>query len=300
MARHLVPLFLLACLVLPGSIADTNDSANLVSAEEGYRVIVVPRHCCWRPLLRARLTIDCCFPPLLPRLFISYRCCQPVVVQPTPSLAAPQPTPATDQEDLNQPLRQPPADPDKTSDPDAPADPAELDLSPPDDSEPVTINVHLPADAILTVNGKSTDSVGSQRQIVAMPTAERSVTLQATVLRNGQRIVQLRQLRITDGDQPPVEFDLLSTGGIATTLTLRVPADARVLIQGQPTLASGQQRIFRTTQLTKGETWPNYRVEVQQQRNGRLVISRRTITLVGGGSHQLIFSESARQVAGQP
>jgi uncharacterized protein (TIGR03000 family) len=69
---------------------------------------------------------------------------------------------------------------------------------------------------------------------------------------------------------------------VKTELTLRVPADATVILAGVPTKQTGEIRHFTTTRLASGQAWQNYQIVVEMQRDGKLVREERTITLTGG------------------
>jgi len=54
--------------------------------------------------------------------------------------------------------------------------------------------------------------------------------------------------------------------GATTRLTLRVPADAKVWIEGQLTDSTGELREFGTKALADGQAWENYEVRVGRGR----------------------------------
>ena len=107
------------------------------------------------------------------------------------------------------------------------------------------------------------------------------------IMRNGQQIRQTRTLSLGPGQSTSLTMDLLASGITATSLTLQVPAGARVMLQGQETSMQGETRVFRTHSLSPGQTWKGYTVEVRHQQDGKTISSRQTIDLVGGQSHHL-------------
>lgn len=82
-----------------------------------------------------------------------------------------------------------------------------------------------------------------------------------------------------------------------TQLTLQVPADAKVSLQGVETPAAGSQRIFRTSRLATGQVWPNYLVRVVVERGGQQVVQEKRIDMHGGEAYELKFDFSDSLVA---
>jgi len=82
-----------------------------------------------------------------------------------------------------------------------------------------------------------------------------------------------------------------------TTLTVHVPADAKITLAGVPTKQSGETREFATTKLAPGQTWNNYTVRVEVTRNGKTLAQDRTIMLTGGESQELSFDVGGMQLA---
>jgi uncharacterized protein (TIGR03000 family) len=82
-----------------------------------------------------------------------------------------------------------------------------------------------------------------------------------------------------------------------TTLTLRVPADAKVTLAGVETKQSGDVREFATNRLANGQTWSNYNVHVEVTRDGKTLSQDRLVMLTGGDSQELTFSLGGMQLA---
>ena len=315
MARYLLPLTLLAALLVPGPGSPTPSTTPSADAHDICCRPLLLQPCCYRPLLlRPRLVRDCCF-PLRPRIILSYRCCGPISSdqvapatdngdQPTPAAepsGEPNPVP-----DLSQPPQQedadpPTDDPDAPADPDVPADPDDLDS--PDASDPdaaVTIDLHLPANARVTINGYSTRQSGLHRRFTSkIPAGSQtsSFSIEASIIRDGQQIRQTRTVSLRPGQSTSLSMDLLGSGITTTSLTLQVPAGARVVLQGQETSMHGETRVFHTRSLSPGQTWKGYMVEVQHQQDGKTISSRQAIDLVGGQSYQLTIPASPPAIA---
>ena len=88
-----------------------------------------------------------------------------------------------------------------------------------------------------------------------------------------------------------------SAPAVKTSLTLHVPADAKISLAGVDTKQSGETRQFATTRLAAGQTWDNYKVVVEMEKNGRTVHEERTIKLIGGESQELSINFDSTAVA---
>ena len=85
--------------------------------------------------------------------------------------------------------------------------------------------------------------------------------------------------------------------GATTRLTLRVPADAKVWIEGQLTDSTGELREFGTKALADGQAWENYEVRVATVVDGREVETVRRLTLKGGSDLDVAIDPKAASPA---
>jgi uncharacterized protein (TIGR03000 family) len=86
-------------------------------------------------------------------------------------------------------------------------------------------------------------------------------------------------------------YPLASTTQLASdsaTLTVSVPADAKVLVNGLPTKSTGESRRFTSTGLQIAAIYP-YRVRAEYMRDGERVSEEKTIGLVAGQTASLVF-----------
>lgn len=91
------------------------------------------------------------------------------------------------------------------------------------------------------------------------------------------------------------EHSVASGGGAASTdLTLTVPADAEVWIEGQRTSPTGPVRRFSTNHLALGESWGEYEIRVVARSGGTERTAVRAITLIGGESVELAIDPEPR------
>jgi uncharacterized protein (TIGR03000 family) len=82
------------------------------------------------------------------------------------------------------------------------------------------------------------------------------------------------------------------------TITLSVPVDAEVIINGFKTTAIGPQRVYRSYNLKPGFSY-DYQVRVQITRNGKLVEKTHDLRLTSGAGESLAvdFSRGTERLA---
>ncbi len=95
----------------------------------------------------------------------------------------------------------------------------------------------------------------------------------------------------------PSDAGAMMTAPAMTKLTLHVPADARVTLAGSATEQQGTVRDYSTAKLPAGQTWNDYVVVAEVERNGQVYRQQRTITLTGGESQVLSIDFPLQQLA---
>ncbi len=163
-----------------------------------------------------------------------------------------------------------------------------------------TLMVSVPADAKVYVNGKPTTSLGSQRSYVSRGLRsgfKYAYEVRAEVVRDGRKIEEVKTVELRAGEISRLAFDLNPAETVATTLTLKVPDNAKVTLAGAETTSTGPVRTFSTTQLTEGQTWSDYLVQVTWEREGKVYTQEQTITLNAGDNRTLEFGVEGAQVA---
>jgi uncharacterized protein (TIGR03000 family) len=168
------------------------------------------------------------------------------------------------------------------------------------------LTVHVPAEAVVYINGNLTKTTGTLRRYVSIGLEQgRRYTYEVQAVipgQDGQR-ADNRTVHVRAGQAAEVAFPfdnvpaMSPAGPVATSLTLRVPADAQVILAGNSTDATGTVRQFTTTGLAKGEHWDNYRVVVTVVRQGRPVAQEKSIRLTGGETQTLDFDFADERVA---
>ncbi len=169
------------------------------------------------------------------------------------------------------------------------------------------LNVTVPADAKVFVNGAATTSTGTQRQFVSrgLVAGNRySYEIRAEVTIDGKTVTETKTVSIGPGQQAALAFNMdkaadpVAAGDkVKTKLTLNVPADAKVFLAGRETSSNGEVREFTTSKLTTGGEWNDYTVRVVANVNGHEVSREETITLIGGKDRELNFNFVTDEVA---
>lgn len=160
--------------------------------------------------------------------------------------------------------------------------------------------VDVPADAKIFVNGSTTTSTGASRQFVSRDLQSGfnyTYEVKAEVVRDGKTVEQVKTINLRAGQTANVAFDFEAAQSVETSLTVRVPAGAKVYLAGNKTNATGEVRVFRTTGLTEGTAWSDYTIRVEMEVEGRVVSEEKQITLKAGDAKELQFDLDAEKVA---
>jgi uncharacterized protein (TIGR03000 family) len=170
-----------------------------------------------------------------------------------------------------------------------------------------TLVVSVPKDARVFVNDKATTSTGEIRRYVSNnlePGYSYTYTLRAEMIVDGKTVTETKVIKVRAGETADLAFALNGEdeGKIAeqpgrTTLTLNVPADAKVYLSGTATQSAGTVREFTTAKLTNGQEWKDYTVRVEIERDGQKIAKEEHLTLRGGENRELSIDFDAPQVA---
>ena len=161
--------------------------------------------------------------------------------------------------------------------------------------------IQVPGSAAVLINGQRTNLSGTVREFLASGLAEDGrYEYEVTMLVDdgATRREVTKTVWLAAGTEQILSFDrgLAATDATAvasdshsvnTSLTLTVPADAEVWIEGQRTAPTGSVRHYSTTQLARGQHWPDYEIRVVTTIGGRERSAVRTITLTGGENAEL-------------
>ncbi len=163
------------------------------------------------------------------------------------------------------------------------------------------LTVTVPEDAKVYVNNRLTKTPGTRRTYVSRGLVDGfdyTYEIRAEIERDGKTVTRSRVVNLRAGQRADVAIDFSQPQNEAeTTLTVYVPEDAEVYLEGKKTSSRGKVRQFRTSMLKPGEKWEDYTVRVVWNRDGRKLTQERKITLEGGQVRELSFEFSNDVVA---
>lgn len=151
------------------------------------------------------------------------------------------------------------------------------------------LTVSVPSDAKVFVNGNATSSTGSRRQYVSRGLADGfdyTYEVRVEAVRDGKKVQQSKTVQVRSGGTADLAFDLPKKA-LETTVTLHVPEDAKVYLGGNETTTTGAVRTFTTTALSEGAEWSEYRVRVEVQRQGKILVRDEVVSLKAGDQRTL-------------
>ena len=163
------------------------------------------------------------------------------------------------------------------------------------------LTVTVPEDAKVYVNNRLTRTPGARRTYVSrglVGGSDYTYEIRAEIERDGKTVTRSRVVNLRAGQRADVAIDFSQPQDEAeTTLTVYVPEEAEVYLEGKKTSSRGKVRQFRTSMLKPGEKWEDYTVRVVWNRDGRKLTQERKITLEGGQVRELSFEFSNDVVA---
>ncbi len=163
------------------------------------------------------------------------------------------------------------------------------------------LTVTVPEEAKVYVNNRLTKTPGSRRTFVSRGLVggfDYTYEIRAEIERDGKTITRSRVVSLRAGQRADVALDFdQPDSDPETTLTVYVPEDAEVYLEGQKTRSKGKVRQFRTSQLKPGQKWEDYTVRVVWNRDGRRLTQERNITLEGGKVQEVSFEFRSDVVA---
>jgi uncharacterized protein (TIGR03000 family) len=160
------------------------------------------------------------------------------------------------------------------------------------DDESAILNLRLPVDSVVYVNGKRTRTPGDFRSYVSRnlePGKLYTYEIRAEVERDGETLTRTKVVELAAGLEKTLDIDFNPESQLITSVTLNVPDDARVQLGGVETGARGAVRYFSTSTLKAGDSWNDYVVAVTVVRDGQEVTQTRTVNVRAGDSLNLDF-----------
>ncbi|MBS0208279.1 MAG: TIGR03000 domain-containing protein [Planctomycetes bacterium] len=168
-------------------------------------------------------------------------------------------------------------------------------------------NLQVPADALVFVNGFPTRSTGATRTFMATdlePGRTYAYEVSVETYVNGEPVVENRRVVAKTGDRQTLAFNstakqqaevIVAADPRRGTLTLHVPADAKVLVDGQITRSTGEVRTY-SAKFAEGSKEPiSYHLRVEYSRDGKTLVEERNVDLLPGMSQDLVVDFDAKQ-----
>jgi uncharacterized protein (TIGR03000 family) len=158
--------------------------------------------------------------------------------------------------------------------------------------------VEVPADATVYVNGAKTTSQGAVRRYLSRGLAagqkyEFVVRMATEAGKESTKVVSL-----TAGQRSNVSFST-AVEAPKTSVTLRVPADAKVWLAGNATASTGDVRTFETSSLPAGKTWKGYEIRVAAVVDGQERTVSKVIDLAAGDVVDLTLDPAVRTASAE-
>ena len=169
----------------------------------------------------------------------------------------------------------------------------------------VLMTVAVPETAVVHVNGLPTSSTGPIRQFMSKGLKKDLLyKYEVEVFFEGADEPVRRTVKMRAGSTERMVFNAPQTSPVAqsaadleTVVTIRVPADAKVVLAGNETEGQGEVRTFRSRKLAAGQRWEGYTIRVSAEVNGTVVNQERTLDLVAGSAHDVSFDFDGTKVA---
>jgi len=174
--------------------------------------------------------------------------------------------------------------------------------------------VAVPENAKLFINGHQSDLTGGLRKFAANGLADDkqyAYEVKMIVEEAGKPKEQTKTVWLVAGEEQTVSFNAADTTAVSATdkpvdlpqvttnLTLRVPADAEVWIEGHLTASTGAVRNFGTKRLAPGQEWNDYEVRVVTVVAGREQVAVKKLTLTGGRDTDVTLDPAATSPAAE-
>ena len=143
------------------------------------------------------------------------------------------------------------------------------------------LSLDVPRDARVYINDKLTQTEGTRRSYVSRNlTRGQEYRYRVKVVSDidGKEVTKSRVITMRGGESNVVAFNFKP---IVTRVVVRVPEDAKVIIDGKETSTKGSYRAFSTEKLKSGN-WEDYSVEVSVVRDGKTLTRKEKFDLSAG------------------
>jgi uncharacterized protein (TIGR03000 family) len=160
-----------------------------------------------------------------------------------------------------------------------------------------TVVVQLPETATLSVDGQMVTLDSSKRVLVTpelRPGQDYFYSLRAEAQVNGTTLVQAKRVTVRAGGETRVDFGDLKAAAVErqgpapSHITVRLPAEAKLLVNGVVCPIQAETRSFDTPKLQPGQTY-SYTLVAELTQDGQIKSATRKLSLEAGKSVSINF-----------
>jgi|SRR5262245_42560027 len=154
--------------------------------------------------------------------------------------------------------------------------------------------VRVPADAKLFADGTATSLTGTER-VFLTPALETGkdfqYSLKADYTANGEAKSVNKQVVVRAGHRTIVDFVAAPPGKASSPVTVTMPENAKLFVDGVSTAATGGKHTFRTPELTKGQPYV-YEFRAEVDRDGKTETLTQKVSFRAGEPVTVNFTEA--------
>jgi uncharacterized protein (TIGR03000 family) len=172
------------------------------------------------------------------------------------------------------------------------------ELPPP---QPGKVLLDMPADALVFINNKQIDVASVFLTPPLDPSQEYVVNVEAALVRDGKSINRVKRLSLHAGAVVRLAYNNMESGdgrwtrsGEVTAspahITVRLPADARLSVQGVDCPLTSDTRAFDTPELAPGQKY-YYLLKAEVVRDGRAIAQTRRVDFRSGERVTVSFAD---------
>jgi uncharacterized protein (TIGR03000 family) len=167
--------------------------------------------------------------------------------------------------------------------------------------------VQMPTDALLLVDGQLVNLRSSGQPILTpelQPDRDYYYIVRAQAVRDGATVEDARRVIVRAGHSSRVTLDLSAASAQAKSaaqparITVRVPEDAKLSVDGTVRSTSGDRRTFVTPELEPGKAY-YYEFKADFVRDGESRSQQRRVVVEAGKNVTVDLRESAEVAASQ-
>ena len=159
--------------------------------------------------------------------------------------------------------------------------------------------VRVPAEAKLYADGQATTLSGTER-VFQTPDLVQGRDFQYSLkieYREGTEVKSVtKQALVRAGHRTVVDFTTANNDSVSSSVTVNLPAKAKLFVDGVATPVSAGTHTFKTPELTKGRAYV-YTFRAEIDRDGKTEIESREVTFKGGEPIVVNFADNAVRTA---